>query len=133
MLGREAQACRLQQEPRAWGGLSTHSPLPGWASGVVCPGLSQENVAEAGYSKHSNTMAGGGKQTKPERSGLLQHGCCVGGSIACLTSHADTLEGRRHDVLSCSVGGLDSSQRSSLVYWPFVSFIAPPCALFSLC
>lgn len=118
---------------RARDALSTHSPLPGRASGVVCPGLSQENLADAGHSKHSNTTAGGANTTKPERSGRLLHGCCAGGSVACLTSHADTLEGRRRDVRSCSVGGLESSQRSSLVYWPFVSVIAPPRAPFSLC
>lgn len=33
----------------------THSPLPGFGSGVVCPGLFQEKLAKAGYSKHSNT------------------------------------------------------------------------------
>lgn len=46
------------EEQRASDRLCAHSPLPGLASGVVCPGLFQEKVAKAGYSKHSNTKAG---------------------------------------------------------------------------
>lgn len=68
----KTHACRAAgRSEGAWDGLRAHSPLPGLASGVVSPGLFQENVAEAGYSKHSNTKAGGGKSTKPETLGLL--------------------------------------------------------------